>query len=92
MHDLDLNPERWPLLLASERSPAGLTTVTVMLIVLVPAAIVVTLAVVEASSVITKLDDKELTKKVTAFRESLGLQMPLGPTCQCAVIAPLRAL
>ena len=58
------------------RLAAGLTTVTVMLIVLVPAAIVLTLAVVEASSVITTLDNKELRSKVTALRESLGLQMP----------------
>ena len=61
------------------RLAAGFTTITVMLIVLVPAAILVTLAVVEASSVISTLDNRELRHKVTAFRESLGLQMPYGP-------------
>ena len=61
------------------RIAAGLTTATVMLIVLVPAAILVTLAIVEASSVISTLDDKELGKKVTALREQFRLQMPYKP-------------
>ena len=60
------------------RVAAGLTTATVMLIVLVPAAIVGTLAVGEASSIVVQLDDAELTTKVTELRESLGLQMPFG--------------
>ncbi len=62
------------------RVAAGMTTAAVMLIALVPAAVILISAAIEATSLVGKLNDDELTSKLSERREQLGLQMPeYGP-------------
>jgi predicted PurR-regulated permease PerM len=58
------------------RLAAALTTLVVMLIVLTPAAIVTGLAAVEASSLATHFNARELRDKLTGLRTRLNLQIP----------------
>ena len=57
------------------RLAAGLTTAAVMLIVLAPATYALTTAAIEASALVGRLQDTELTAKLEAKRRELGLQM-----------------
>jgi predicted PurR-regulated permease PerM len=69
---------RWFLIKCKGRPrlAAALTTAAVMLVVLVPAAMILTSAAIEASSLVGKLGNLELQDKLTAKRQQLGLQNP----------------
>jgi predicted PurR-regulated permease PerM len=60
------------------RLAAGLTTASVMIIVLVPATVAFTLAATEASSLVGQFNNHEIRQKLTALRTSLGLQLPFA--------------
>ena len=57
------------------RLAALVTTITVVLVVVVPVTIVVVLATIEASTLLTKLNDKAISTKVSTLRKSLGLEV-----------------
>jgi predicted PurR-regulated permease PerM len=61
-----------------QRLAAGATTAAIMLIVLVPTSLIVTLAVVEGSTLLTHLDAATLKSQLSSFRTRLGLAMPLA--------------
>jgi predicted PurR-regulated permease PerM len=57
---------------------AGLTTVVVMLIVLLPSAVAFTLAAAEAGALANKIKDGDLRQQLTALRTSFDLEMPFA--------------
>jgi predicted PurR-regulated permease PerM len=58
------------------RLAALLTTVTTVLVVMIPVSVTVALAAVETSSLLTKINSRDISKKVAKLRKSLGLEMP----------------
>jgi predicted PurR-regulated permease PerM len=70
---------------------AGLTTAAILLIVLVPAFSIGTLAAVEGTAIITTLEVGTMRDKVAKVRKRLGLELPLADEVQ-AVGAALRTL
>lgn len=73
------------------RLAAGLTTAAILLIVLVPAFSIGTLAAVEGTAIMTTLEVGTMRDKVAKLRRRLGLELPLADEVQ-AVDQALRAL
>ena len=70
---------------------AGLTTAAILLIVLVPAFSIGTLAAIEGTAIVSKLDVGTIRDKVAKLRQRLGLDLPLADEVQ-ALDAALRSL
>jgi len=73
------------------RLAAGLTTAAILLVVLVPAFSIGTLAAVVGTAIITTLEVGTMRDKVAKVRKRLGLELPLADEVQ-AVDAALRSL
>ena len=84
---------RWILVRCRDRQhlAAGLTTAAILLIVLVPAFSIGTLAAIEGRTVVTNLEVSTIREKVAKLRSRLGLELPLADSVQ-AVDAALRSL
>jgi predicted PurR-regulated permease PerM len=74
-----------------ERTAAALTTATILLVTLLPALIVCSLALVEGSRLLTRLDAGTLKARLATLRGNLKLDMPLAPDVRAAETA-LEAL
>jgi predicted PurR-regulated permease PerM len=74
-----------------QRLAAGLTTAAILLIVLVPAFLIGTLAAIEGTAIVTTLEVGTIRDKVAKLRTRLGLELPLADEVQ-AVDAALRSL
>ena len=62
-----------------ERVAAGLTTATVLLIVLFPIALVITLAIFEGRDLIVEVQQTQLLdQKLASFRKKFDLEIPLA--------------
>ncbi len=59
---------------------AGLTTATILLIVLVPIGLVISLAISEGISVAADLDIRTLQERLGKLRQTLGLESPYAET------------
>jgi len=70
---------------------AGLTTAAILLIVLVPAFVIGTLAAIEGTAIVTTLEVGTIRAKVAKLRSRLGLELPLAGELQ-AVDDALRSL
>jgi predicted PurR-regulated permease PerM len=84
---------RWILVRCRDRPhlAAGLTTAAILVIVLVPAFSIGTLAAIEGKTVVTNLEVGTIREKVAKLRSRLGLELPLADSVQ-AVDAALRSL
>ncbi len=83
----------WILLRCRDRQhlAAGLTTAAILLIVLVPAFGIGTLAAIEGTAIVTTLEVGTIRDKVAKLRKRLDLDLPLAGDVQ-AVDAALRSL
>jgi predicted PurR-regulated permease PerM len=83
----------WILLRSRDRPrlAAGLTTAAILLLVLVPAFSIGTLAAIEGTAIVTTLEVGTIRDKVAKLRKRLGLDLPLAGDVQ-AVDAALRSL
>lgn len=70
---------------------AGLTTAAILLIVLVPAFLIGTLAAIEGTAIVTTLEVGTIRAKVAKLRTRLGLELPLAGDVK-AVDEALRSL
>ncbi|MCU0874197.1 MAG: AI-2E family transporter [Pirellulaceae bacterium] len=84
---------RWILVRCRDRQhlAAGLTTAAILLLVLVPAFSIGTLAAIEGRTVVTNLEVGTIREKVAKLRSRLGLELPLADSVQ-AVEAALRSM
>ncbi len=74
-----------------QRLAAGLTTAAILLIVLVPAFAIGTLAAIEGTAMVSTLEVSTIRDKVAKLRKRLGLDLPFADDVQ-AIDAALRSL
>lgn len=74
-----------------QRLAAGLTTAAILLIVLVPALAIGTLAAIEGTAMVSTLEVSAIRDKVAKLRKRLGLDLPFAEDVQ-AIESALRSL
>ncbi|NLF68118.1 MAG: AI-2E family transporter [Candidatus Anammoximicrobium sp.] len=74
-----------------QRLAAGLTTVAILLIVLVPALAIGTLAAIEGTAMVSTLEVSAIRDKVAKLRKRLGLDLPFADDVQ-TIDSALRSL
>ena len=67
-----------------ERTAAALTTTAILLVTLLPALVVCSLALVEGSRLLTRLDAGTVKSRLATLRGNLKLDMPLAPDVRAA--------